>query len=151
MQVKFEKEGVEFNVDTATLPQVSIDYLLQYGFAQSMQDCIAGRAKAVRAETLEKNKNASEDDIDLAILSDIEGRLGKRFDAIKAGSVGVSAPRDPVATLAREQVRAALKGRKVDAEKLDSLVQAHVAKNRDALVAELARRKAAQVEVDLDI
>ena len=40
----------ELSLETSTLPESAISYLLQYGFSQSLQDSIAGRAKAVREE-----------------------------------------------------------------------------------------------------
>lgn len=151
MNVTFEKEGTVYAVDTATLPQASIDYLLQYGFAQSMQDCIAGRAKAVRAERAEAGDD--EDTIVLAIMADIEGKLGKRMDAIKAGTMGLPTTRDPVLTLAKEIVarHVAEKGKKVSKEKLAELAAVYAEKSRPALLAELERRKAVPSDIDLDV
>jgi len=152
MKVTYTRDGTTFAVDVEKLPPKSLEYLLQYGFAQSLQDSIAGRAKAVRAECVEKG-GMTEAEIVAAVEADIAGQLGKRQDAIAAGTVGTPSPRDPVATLAREQVKAALAkaGKKVDADKLAELVAGHVEKNRTALVAELNRRKEELPEVDLDI
>lgn len=159
MQVKYERNGQAFTLDTASLPQASLDYLLQYGFAQSLQDCIAGLAKAKRAELEETDDfkagrlspEAVQDEVDLAVLAKLE----ERHKAIAEGTVGarVGQPRDEVTSLAREQVKAALakKGVKVDKDKLAELVAAHVEKSRDKLVAEIARRKAEAVEVEVEL
>lgn len=151
MKVTFEKEGTVYSVDTDTLPQASLDYLWQYGFAQSLQDCIAGRAKAVRAEREKAGDSA--DDIELAVMSDIEGKLAKRVDAIVAGTMGLPTTRDPVATLAKEIVERHVRemGKKVSKEKLAELVATYVEKSRPSLVAELERRKSAAPDIDLDI
>lgn len=159
MIAMFEKEGNKFQVDVEQLPAASVAYLIQYGFAQSMQDCIAGLAKAKRADLeatddFKAGKLTPEniaDEISLAILTQLE----KRHKAIVEGTIGIraSAPRDELSSLAREQVRAALakKGVKVEKEKLAELVAAHIEKNRDKLVAELERRKASQFDVELEL
>jgi len=154
MIVKFEKEGLTpFTLDTDKLPAASVEYLLQYGFAQSMQDCIAGRAKAVATEREKEGDTKAE--IAEAIAIDIESRLAKRRDAIESGTMTQPSTRDPVAALAKEDVLKALreKGKKASPEKLAELVANHVEKNRAALVAEVERRKVALpvAEVEIDI
>lgn len=42
------KHTDSFTVDTTTLTAPGLDYLLAYGFSQSLQDCVAGVAKEVR-------------------------------------------------------------------------------------------------------
>lgn len=151
MKATFEKEGTIYAVDTDKLPQASIEYLLQYGFAQSLQDCIAGRAKAVKAEREKAGDDA--DAIELAVLSDIDGKLNKRVDAIVAGTMGMPTARDPIATLAKEIVERHVKAmnKKVTKEKLAELVATYVEKSRPALLAELNRRRTAATDIDLDI
>lgn len=153
MNVTFEKDATVYELNVESLPAASVAYLLQYGFNQSLQDCIAGRAKAVRAERVAAGDDA--DAIELAIMADIEGKLGKRVDAIKNGTMGLPTTRDPVATLGKEIVENHLRaqGKKVSKEKLAELVATYVEKSRPQLVAELARRKSldAVPAVDLDI
>lgn len=108
----YERDGQRYEATVEQLPPVAIAYLLQYGWAQSLQDSIAGRAKAVlqeiadseRARVIEA-KLFSEESPDIAdhitefmqenradiaaqVRADIEGQLNKRADAIKAGTVG---------------------------------------------------------------
>ena len=151
MNVAFEKDGTAYTVDTATLPQASVDYLLQYGFAQSLQDCIAVRAKAVRAERAEAGDD--EDAITLAVMADLEGKLNKRVDAIVAGTMGLPVSRDPVLTLAKEIVERHIRetGKKASKDKIAELAATYAAKSRPALVAELERRKAIGGDIDLDV
>jgi hypothetical protein len=158
-KVSYERNGTTFAVEVESLPPASIAYLLQYGFAQSLQDSIAGLAKAKRLELEETDsfKNgllsaeSISDECDLAVLT----KLQDRTDAIMAGTVGarVGTPRDEVTTLAREQVKAALAKKKltVTKEKLAELVASHVERNRPAIEAELKRRRESTVEVDIAI
>jgi hypothetical protein len=160
MNVTFEKFGQEFSVEVESLPKESIAYLLQYGWNQSLQDCIAGRAKAVAAEYLEGVKKGKPEqtpaEVKQMIVDDLLGTLGKRFDAIKAGTVGVRVgqPRDELRAIAKEMVAAAVKAKKatVTKEKFAELVQNLLDTKREAVQAEADRRKAAQgtVEVELD-
>lgn len=157
MIVSFEKAGKVFAVDVEKLPAESVAYLLQYGWNQSLQDCIAGRAKAVKDEYEEKCKKDGEevdsDELAEAIKSDILGNLSKRFDAILAGNVGVRAgrPRDELRAIAQEMVKRALvkAGKKATKEKFTELVDNLLTEKRDIVQAELDRRKAAEVEVEV--
>lgn len=127
--LSYNRDGNEFSAEVETLPPAAIAYLLQYGWAQSLQDSIAGRAKAVlqeisdaeRARLIEAAKPGDPDpaeiqagvdeymtanaaDIRRQVLEDIEGQLAKRADAIKAGSVGtrVAQPRDAFASMCKK-------------------------------------------------
>jgi hypothetical protein len=99
-----------FSIDTEAVAPAGIEYLLQYGFAQSMQDCIAGRAKAVREELAEKMKQPdaiqlTDAEIEAAVEADLKGALGKRMDAILAGTVAVrqaAEAKDPASGIVRE-------------------------------------------------
>lgn len=119
--LSYERDGKKYEAIVEELPATAVAYLLQYGWAQSLQDSIAGRAKAVlqeiedseRAKIIEAAKPNDPDPAEVnseigqfmvmfaaehrkAVLADIEGQLNKRADAIKAGTVGarVSTPRD---------------------------------------------------------
>jgi hypothetical protein len=99
----------------------SVPYLLQYGYDQSMQDAIAGRAKRLRDKAQEdatKNGTAIDpDELDKSVEADIQGALGKKHDAIVNGTVGTRVGRssDPLAPIARKIVMKQLdaKGKKV--------------------------------------
>jgi hypothetical protein len=165
MMLIYKKDDTVFSVEAESLPAVSVAYLMQYGWAQSLQDSIAGAAKAKRSdlEATDAYKNGEMDDDELADEIDlfVLGKLEARAKAIREGTVGarVSEPRDPVTKLAREQVLAALKakGKKVDLKTDDGkaifekLVAQHVEKSGDAIRAEVARRKAAEAPVEIDL
>jgi hypothetical protein len=99
----------------------SVPYLLQYGYDQSMQDSIAGRAKRLRdkaAEDATKNGTVVDvDQLDRDVEADIQGALGKRHDAIVNGTVGTRVGRkaDPLNEIAGAIVMAQLaaRGKKV--------------------------------------
>lgn len=168
MELNFEKNGDQYSVPkTEDLPAVSVAYLLNYGFQQSMQDCIAGVAKAVAVEFAEKAKKDGTQ-VDPSALADatkqaIAGQLGKRLDNILKGEVGIrtSVQRDPLMAIAREQVwiairakedlHKAIKALEKDAKeaKIAELAKGHLDKNRDRIQAEYDRRKAAVIDVTL--
>jgi hypothetical protein len=117
----YSRDGLDYTATVEELPATAIAYLLQYGWAQSLQDAIAGRGKAVleeiagtyRAQLIEAAKPNDPDpavinqqvehfmldnraDIVKQVAADIAGTLNKRADAIRTGTVGtrVSQPRD---------------------------------------------------------
>jgi hypothetical protein len=180
--VSYTKLATEFSLVVEELPPLAVQYLLQYGFAQSLQDSVAGRAKAVREELFqaesakfqEANPKATEeeieehldawgeanaetiaDQVDLAVLA----AMGKRMDAIKAGTVatrGAAEAKDPYAAIIREALVAAAKAKgkklpKADSDEYKALVGKFREAKQDWLVAELERRKAAVAGDDFDI
>ncbi|HUP81175.1 MAG TPA: hypothetical protein VM260_21675, partial [Pirellula sp.] len=113
--VSYVRNGKTYSADVESMKPETIAYLLQYGWAQSLQDSIAGLAKKVAEEN---------GDVDQAI----DGQLMKRSDAILSGSIAVRSvgeSRDPLRSIANGMVRKALalKGAKVDKEKFAALVQ----------------------------
>lgn len=165
-KVSYSRDGVEYALEVETLPATAIAYLLQYGFAQSLQDSIAGRAKAVRDELTTKPEGAagdwqppSEAAIAEAIKSDLAGTLAKRMDAISRGEVasrGQAEPKDPAAGIVRELLVAYAKSKGKKLPKADSdEYKAMAAKMREAkaewIAAELARRAAVADEIDIDL
>lgn len=169
MKLSYVNNGKEYSVDTETLGPDALAYLLMYGFRQSEQDSIAGRALKVRNEYLAKAKEAgdkgeffdsSEDTIQAAIAQDLDGALTKRRDAIQAGTikVGGSAQRDPFGTLcwniAQDMVVAAFKKKHGKGPKRDdafeALVDQCLEKHRDPIEAEAKRRQSLDITVDLD-
>ena len=155
-----------FSTQVESLPAKALEYLLQYGWAQSLQDSIAGAEKTKRLELMETDQfkvmleaNREQflaDEVQLHILAKLEARMKSIMDGTIGARVGQ--PRDPITSLAREQIKGALAkaGKKIDTKteagkaQFESLVAAHVAKNGDKLRAELARRAEAPVEIDLD-
>lgn len=171
MKLSYVNNGKEYFVHTDDLGPDAIAYLLSYGFRQSLQDSIAGRALKVRNEYLAAAKeaeakgeffDASEDTIQAAIAQDLDGALTKRRDAVQAGTIkaGGSGQRDPFGTLcwniASDMVVAAFKkkhggkGPKRD-DAFDALVQACLDKHRDAIEAEAKRRQNLDITVDIDL
>lgn len=157
----YTRAGTEYAIDETALSGESLKYLLQYGFSQSLQDSIAGLAKAKAEELREtddyKNGVMTDEDVDAEVALAIETKLKERRQAILDGTIGqkaISTPRDPLMGIAREQVRAAVKakGAKVTKEKLEELAKAHLEKNREAIAAEHKRRvEANTVEVEIEI
>jgi len=173
MELKFEKMGSTFSVpDVDKLPAESIAYLLNYGYQQSMQDCIAGAAKAVAVELADTAKKAnkplpSDAELAQATRDTVLGLLGKRHDAIVAGEVGIRqiGQRDPVLSLAREEIWTALRKpenadkakaiRAMEKEarnaKITELATAHKAKHQARLEAEVKRRAEAGGEIEVEL
>lgn len=164
MNVTYEREGQTFETVVENLPPKAVEYLLQYGWAQSLQDSIAGLAKAKRADLEEtddfKNGLLSEDDILAEIKAATLAKLSERAKAIVEGTIGAKVGTgkvDDITKLAREQVSAALKakGMKLDMKtdegkaKFAELVENHKTKNGDKLRAEIERRKGAEVEIEI--
>lgn len=136
-------------VSIAGLKPETVKYLLQYGWAQSLQDSIAGREKKVRDEIAAQAANGTVtlegDEIAKAVADDIEGALGKRMDAILAGTVSsrsVGEPKDQLRAVANDMVRKALAAAKKKATK------EQVKKLVDEILADEARRAKVQAEYD---
>lgn len=164
--LSYERGGKTYTTEVETLPATAIAYLLQYGFSQSLQDSIAGRAKAVADEMLPPVADRKADfvvptqaQIDAAVASDIEGQLGKRLDAIKAGSVatrGAGVARDPAAGIVRELLVAWAKAKggklpKADSDEYKALAAKMSAAKADWIKAELERRAAVGAEIDIEL
>jgi hypothetical protein len=158
---EFEVEEIDGSLVVNGLKIETVKYLLQYGWAQSLQDSIAGREKKVRDEFAAKvsageiNEPAA-DEVNSAVAEDIEGQLGKRMDAILAGTVStrsVGEPKDQLRAVANDMVRKALAAAKKKAtkEQVKSLVDEILADGvrRAKVQAEFDRRKAETIEVDL--
>jgi uncharacterized protein YbjQ (UPF0145 family) len=178
--LSYARNGQTYAVEVESLPPTAIHYLLQYGWAQSLQDSIAGREKKVkeefidqlRAKALEElGQGATEADADDLVLEqldegeirtaqvqDIHGQLQKRMDAIIAGTVGtrsVGEPRDPLKAVAADMIRTKAKatGVKFTKEQLAEKVATVLANDaqRAKVQAEYDARKARGADVDLDI
>lgn len=159
MELKYSRNGNDYAVDSAELPEAAISYLLQYGWAQSLQDSIAGREKKVRDELATDSPDMAPDEVRQAVLDDLHGTMMKRMDAIVAGTIGVrvTSERDELTGIARDIVRKQLakKGVKLnmknesDKAKFDGFVKTLLTEHRDVVIAEYNRRK--ELDIDLDI
>lgn len=164
--LSYTRNGQSFAIESDTLSPESIAYLLQYGWAQSLQDSIAGREKKVRDEYSAKEAELPDDTTDdqlarfhdereLAVMADIEGQLSKRMDAIVNNTIsvrGVGEQRDPLKAVAQDMVRkaAASKGIKIAKELLVAKANELLETKRDVVQAEYNRRKETAIEIDLD-
>jgi hypothetical protein len=147
MIVIYNRAGRTWQADTAKLPPAAIDYLLQNGFSQSLQDAFVGPAAKAKKE------GEGQTTIDALIVASIE----KRHDAILAGTVGarVGLGRDPVRTVAKEMLEAWAKanGFKLPKEKdkLAPLIDKWLSKHQAEVIAEVEARKATKLqEIDAD-
>lgn len=151
---KLEYNGIGVNV--SAISEAGIAYLLQYGWAKSLQDSVAGRKKALLAGD-DETPALTEDEAEAKLVE----IMTKRAEAIVAGEVGQRAggPRltkiDRVMrNVAAEIVKAAAakKGRKLPkGEAYQTLISAYIAKNEAAVREEAERRmEATQEEVDVE-
>lgn len=177
MKLSYQHSGNEYSVETddlglkgVNLPEAAA-YLLVYGFRQSCQDSIAGRALKVRNEMIETSaqqiagtgvevtdahreqatKSLDENAVKAAVAQDLHGQLMKRRDAIQAGTIkaGGGGARDPFGTLcwniAADMVVAAFKAKNGKGPKRDdafeSLVDQCLEKHRAAIEKEAKRRQ----------
>ena len=138
----------------------AVHYLLDYGYGKSMQDCIAGRAKALKEEILAKAKKegkaAPKDSaIEAEIATDETARLQKRHDAIVAGEVGTRGPHDTLRALATELVRDKLAEKKMKADKeqfakfVSDLLT--IPEKRKMVQAEYDKRQASKAKLTFDL
>jgi hypothetical protein len=136
------------------IAQSSVAYLLQYGYDQSMQDSIAGRAKRLRDKTHEDAVKAGTtvdvDQLDRDVEADIQGALGKRHDAIVSGTVGTRVGRtaDPLAPVARDIVSIQLASKGLKVGKGRDVTPQNFAEMVAELLADPVRRAKAQKESD---
>lgn len=164
--LSYERNGKTYTTDSDKLPATAIAYLLQYGFAQSLQDSIAGRAKAVAEEMLPPVADRkpdfvvpTEEQIKAAILSDLDGQLNKRLDAIVAGTVATRGPgvaRDPTSGIVRELLVAYAKSKgkklpKADSDEYKAMAEKMRTAKADWIKEELERRAEIADEIDIDL
>lgn len=164
--LSYERGGKTYTTEVESLSATAIAYLLQYGFSQSLQDSIAGRAKAVAEEMLPPVADRKQDfvvptqaQIDEAIAADIDGMLQKRTAAIVAGSVatrGSGVARDPAAGIVRELLVAWAKVKggklpKADTDEYKALAGKMATAKADFIAAELVRRASVSDEIDIEL
>lgn len=144
-----------------------VAYLMQYGFTQSLQDSIAGLAKKVKSDPEKFAKaltvDTPSDDAGVDALAEMveDDKLADRTSKILSGTIGLPSgvPRlvgdDKIADgIAREWLRAKAAEAKVklpaaDTDEYATFVAAMLEQNRDAIMAEVASRKASKATVSL--
>lgn len=141
-------------VDTDKITPAGIAYLLQYGWAKSLQDSVAGRKKAMLAGD-DETPPMTEDEAEAKLIE----IMTKRAEAIVAGEVGqrsggprISKLERVMRNVAAEIVKAAAakKGRKLPkGEAYQNLISAYIAKN-EAAVREEAERRMESVSEEAD-
>lgn len=167
MILTYSRNGKTYETDSDKLSPQSAQYLLQYGWAQSLQDSIAGLEKRIEAECLAAYKKANaEVDPNGELFSDnheqtkatiaagLEGALLKRSDGILSGTITTRSAReerDPLRSIAIDMVRRAVakKGIKIDKDKLAELVNKLLETDRSKVENEMQRRK--ELEIDVEI
>ena len=85
MMVSYGKHSI----DTSDVAEAGVEYLLQYGFAQSLQDSLAGKRAKLAADGL------ADDEIEAELDNILTARVAK----IQAGTIGATMPsasRDPL-------------------------------------------------------
>lgn len=158
--VNLEASG--FKVSIESIAPTGVKYLLQYGFAKSLQDSVSGLKKKLEGE----GQDAA------SVQAALHSEMQKRFDAIVNGSVGLRGPRAigierVMRDVAEEGFKAAwtrtraarvAKGESdigplPKGKDLTARVNEYLAKRGDAIRAEAERRMAtvAQVEETLDL
>lgn len=85
----YGRHGQTYSTKVEDLPAEAIAYLLQYGWAQSLQDSVAGRAKKVRDEA----DGESESEIVAMIREDEHGTMLKRFVESRAVAIDTEVAR----------------------------------------------------------
>ena len=149
-----------FTVDSNDIAAKGFDYLLQYGFAKSLQDSVAGMRKDL-ATPDENSVVLSEEAIEAALNETMQ----ERFDDILKGEVGTrtTGPRlrgiDKVKfDIAVEELKAAFGVKKLawptgkgSAEVIGKYVSAFLAKHDDRVTKEANRRMKTQANVEIDL
>ena len=150
----------DFSVDSETIAPKGLDYLLQYGFAKSLQDCVAGMRKAL-AESGKDGVILTDNEIE----DELQATMQERFYDILAGEVGTrtTGPRlrgiDKVKfDIAIEELKAAFGLKKMawpsgkgSAEVIGKYVSAFLAKHDDRVTKEANRRMKQQNAVEFDL
>ena len=152
---KTEMEYGPFKDTFADAPLHSAKYLMQYGYAKSLQDSVAGMRKEMEAE---KNEDGSAKHTEEQIVAALTATMQKRRDAIWNGTIGLRGPAAPklstrdstIDKVAKEFLRNAAANKKKKLPKVGEgyaeLLAGFLEKNRAAIEAEADRRIASDVD-----
>ena len=151
MQISIQKIGQSVDVDFQALPQLSQEFIINYGLRQILNDC--------HSSITLKSKAEYQDDHAI-FAADVMNAVNAKLAAIVAGDLttrrGSGQPADPVERealkIAREELTAAVKakGKRIkQIENFDELVKAHAEKNEERLMKEArARIKASATKAE---
>lgn len=153
-------------LETGDFPQVSRDFIFNYGLRQILNDCHASiqRKDFVVGPEGEDGCYPDEKTAQAAYVAAVDDRVKAKLAALESGDLSTrraSGPVDPVAretlVIAKEEIRLALqrKGIKLKAAKnLDEIIAAHVEAQIERLTKEAKTRIAARAKkaeaVDLE-
>jgi hypothetical protein len=171
MKVSYTRNGTEYSAEVEQLPAKSVEYLLQYGWSQTLQDAIAGDAKRIKEDMISKANEAgepvpSDDEVTTAVKAGLDEALADRVKSILDGTVGdrVGVVRNPFETACRdlaekklvEGFRAAnqkLPDRKTDAgkAKYKELVAAVLDRNREVIEKEVKASMAREKRIVIEL
>lgn len=152
------------SVNIADLSPKAAAYLMQYGFAKSLQDSVAGmRAELTATKDADGNAKYTADEVNVILHDTQAERLGK----ILAGTIGIRAASGPKATpiesvikrVALEEIRNAVAAKNAGkatkdvvklptGDALNSIVAKYIEKYLDRLTAEATRRMANIADLD---
>ncbi len=141
-------------VFTNDLPDNSMRYLLQYGFAQCLQDMSAAQIRAqAERKGLEMTTQEVTEALEARRAAKVENLLNGTIFVRKAGAPRSTSFDKLVAQIAKERLTAAVLKKGVALPKGDAyhtLYEAFMAKRGDEVRAEAQRRLDTVVEIDVD-
>ena len=151
-------------LETGDFPQVSRDFIFNYGLRQILNDCHASIQRKDFVVGDKDGEYADDAAAQAAYVQAVNARVKAKLAALESGDLSTrraSGPVDPVAretlVIAKEEIRLALqrKGIKLKAVKnLDELIAAHVEAQIERLTKEAKTRIAARAKkaeaVDLE-
>jgi hypothetical protein len=138
--ISINKIGVAVDVDFGALPEVSQQFIINYGLRQVLNDAHASIQLRDFPEG-EGFKDAVENAVNTRLGALVSGDLTTK----RGGGLPVDPVQREVIRMAREEVRAAIKaqGRKLSTiENLDDIIAAHAEKASERLVKEAKKRLA---------
>jgi hypothetical protein len=143
-----------FTVNTSALPEASIKYLLQYGFAQCLQDMSAAQIRAqAERKGLEMTTQEVTEALEARRAEKVKNLLNGTIFVRKAGAPRATSFDKLVAQIVKERLTAAVLKKGVALPKGDAyhtLAEAFMAKRGDEVRAEAQRRLDTVVEIDVE-
>ena len=151
-------------LETGDFPQVSRDFIFNYGLRQILNDCHASIQRKDFVVGDDEDQYADDDEAHKAFVAAVNARVEAKLAALKSGDLSTrrgSGAVDPLTremlAIAKDEVKLALqrKGIKLkDVENLADIVAAHMEAQSDRMTKEAKTRIAARskkaVAVDLE-
>lgn len=136
----FKHTIADFSVKSAV-------YLMQYGWAKSLQDSVAGRKKELAEE---KNEDGSLKYDEAGVSAVLKTEMGERAAAIIAGTVGTRGPGKPKATTREGMIlKVAREWLSFAAKKADKKLP-KIGEGYEALLEKYTASKKAEIEAEAD-